>query len=321
VATALLIFIKAVNGGVFVALFAVLGEMLQPKRFAGIFGASPAVALGNLLVIALVEGDVAARDAATGMIAGAVALAVACLVAIPAVRRWGAFGGSAILWAVWMAVGAAVAFPLAAGTAAGTGPPAGRRAGNGQGQAGRPERAGEQPQTPDGDGAHGDGAHGGRLFRVDFGALREIRPGTLVVRFAFGAAVSIVAGLIGIAAGKQAGGVMLAAPAVLPATLTIIERQEGRGAAVTEAIGSVPGAVALAGFALIAAASTARLPLAAALLCALAAWVVVAVGGYLIQGAVLPAWREEVRRLAGQRLGAAEGRRGQAAAGARRPSG
>lgn len=82
--TALLICVKAINGGLFVALFAVLGELLQPKRFAGIFGASPAVALGNLLVIALAEGEVSSRVSATGMIAGAVALAVACTAAIPA---------------------------------------------------------------------------------------------------------------------------------------------------------------------------------------------------------------------------------------------
>jgi hypothetical protein len=86
----LLIGVQAVDGGLFVTAFAVLGEMLQPKRFAGVFGASPAVALANLLVIALVEGDAAARSSADGMIVGAAAFVVACLAAIPAVRRWGA---------------------------------------------------------------------------------------------------------------------------------------------------------------------------------------------------------------------------------------
>jgi hypothetical protein len=63
---------------------------------------------------------------------------------------------------------------------------------------------------------------------------------------------------------------MLAAPAVRPATLTIIETQEGHGPAVTEVQGSVLGAIALIGFAAAAAASTAKLPLAAALLGAFA---------------------------------------------------
>lgn len=316
-ATPLLICIKAVNGGVFVALFAVLGEMLRPKRFAGIFGASPAVALANLLVIAIVEGDASARNAATGMIVGAIALVVACAAAFPAVRRWGAVRGSAVMWVVWMVVGAAVAFPLSGAPAAasGAGLPAGRGAG-GKTTARDKSVTGDKPATG-GDG----GGKSGRLFGFDLAALREVRPPALALRFAFGAAVSIVAGLIGVVAGKRAGGVLLAAPAVLPATLTIIERQEGRRPAVTEVQGSVPGAVALIGFALVVTAATGRLPLVADLLCGLASWVVVALGGYLVQGAVLPTWRTEVRRLADQRRDAVEGHRGRAGAGERRAPG
>jgi len=158
VPTPWLICIKAVDGGLFVALFAVIGEMLQPKRFAGIFGASPAVSLANLLVIALVQGEGTARKASGGMIAGAIALAVAAGVAIPAVRRWGAVLGSAVLWAVWIAVGVAVGFQLAAG-AAGAGRPA----------AG-PRRA--RQNTGD-DASSADGSQDDRLFAVDFRALRE----------------------------------------------------------------------------------------------------------------------------------------------------
>jgi hypothetical protein len=123
--------------------------------------------------------------------------------------------------------------------------------------------------------------------------------------------VSIVAGLIGVAAGQRAGGVMLAAPAVLPATLTIIERQEGRGPAVTEAQGSVPGAVALIGFALVAAATTARIPLAGALFAALATWAAVAIAGYFVLAAAVSSWRRDVRDLAGKRREAALARRAQ----------
>ncbi len=293
--TPLLICVKAIDGGLFVALFAVLGELLQPKRFAGIFGASPAVALANLLVIALVEGDASGRDAATGMIAGAVALAVACVAAIPAVRRWGAVRGSAVLWSVWILVAGVAAIPVAGGAVAGTGLPAGHRARRQQ-QTGRTASA-----------------NGGRLFAIDFEALREIRLRALALRFAFGAAVSVVAGLVGVLAGSRVGGVMLAAPAVLPATLTIIEKHEGRGAAVTETQGAVPGAVALIGFAVVGAVSLAKLPLAAALLGALATWIVVAIGGYLVQATVVSSWQRDVRDLAWQRQDAARARRGQAA--------
>jgi hypothetical protein len=35
-------------GGVAVSLFAVLGDLLRPKSFAGLFGAAPSVALATL---------------------------------------------------------------------------------------------------------------------------------------------------------------------------------------------------------------------------------------------------------------------------------
>lgn len=290
----LLIGVQAVDGGLFVTAFAVLGEMLQPKRFAGVFGASPAVALANLLVIALVEGDAAARSSADGMIVGAAAFVVACLAAIPAVRRWGAVRGSAALWAVWLVVGAAIAVPVVgtAGAGSGMGLPSGGRA---------------RQQKP------GNGADDrGRLFAIHFGALRQIRPRALVLRFIFGANISIVAGLVALAAGRRAGGVMLGAPAVLPATLTIIEKREGRGSAVTEMQGAVPGTVALVGFAVTAAAGMKELPLAVSLLAALGAWVVVAIGGYLAQAALMPTWRRDVRDLTWERHDAAQPRRGRA---------
>src|SRR6202035_524828 len=144
--------------------------------------------------------------------------------------RWGAVLGSAVLWAVWIAVGVAVGFPLAggAGGAAGAGRPAG---GPGRGQ----------QKTGDDAGSAG-GSEDDRLFAVDFRALLAVPLQGLVRRFACGAAISVVAGLIGVLAGPRAGGVMLASPAVLPATLTIIERQEGRGPAVAEVMGAVAGA-------------------------------------------------------------------------------
>jgi hypothetical protein len=307
----LLILVKAVNGGLFVALFAVLGEMLEPKRFAGIFGASPAVALGNLLIIALVKGDASARSASMGMIAGTIGLAAACAAAIPAVRRWGSLRGSGLLWGVWIAVSGAVAIPFTAGATAAVaaGPPA---AGHDDGGHTGGHDDGRHTGEHSGGGDSAGGDSGGRLSGVDFGALREIRPGELAVRFAFGAAVSIVAGLIGVAAGQRAGGVMLAAPAVLPATLTIIERQEGRGPAVTEAEGSVPGAVALIGFALVTAATTERIPLAGALFSALATWVAVAIAGYFVLTAMLSSFKREVREIAVRRRAEGLGRRAQA---------
>ncbi len=36
-------------GGLFVSLFAVLGDSFKPKTFAGLFGAAPSIALAGLI--------------------------------------------------------------------------------------------------------------------------------------------------------------------------------------------------------------------------------------------------------------------------------
>ena len=213
--------------------------------------------------------------------------------------------GSAFLWGVWILVGGAGAIPAAGGAGTiGTGLASGHRI---------LRRRREPGRTA--------GRSGGRLFAVDLQSVREIRPGALAMRFAFGAAISVVAGLVSVVAGQRVGGVMLAAPAVLPATLTIIERQEGRGPAVTEVQGSVPGAVALIGFAVVAATAMTHLPLAGALLAALGTWIIAAIGGYLLQSAALSSWRQDVRDLAVRRRDAARARRAQASPGGGRTSG
>ena len=78
----------------------------------------------------------------------------------------------------------------------------------------------------------------------------------------------------------------------------------------TEIKGAVPGTLGLTGFAVVAAATLTALPLVAALLGALATWMVVAIGGYLAQATVLPSWERDVHDLARQRYDAAQARRG-----------
>jgi Protein of unknown function (DUF3147) len=63
-------------GGIVVAAFAVIGDVLRPKSFAGLFGAAPSVALASLgLTIARHGGTYAAVECRS-MLAGAVALAI-----------------------------------------------------------------------------------------------------------------------------------------------------------------------------------------------------------------------------------------------------
>jgi hypothetical protein len=103
----LVLALKALNGGVFVVAFALVGEVLEPKRFAGLFSAAPSVALASLTITIVDKGPHTARDAATGMIVGAVALVVFCLVARHSVERFKAALGSAVACVAWAAAAAA----------------------------------------------------------------------------------------------------------------------------------------------------------------------------------------------------------------------
>jgi hypothetical protein len=79
--------------------------------------------------------------------------------------------------------------------------------------------------------------------------LRRVSPRDYGVRFILGAAISVGAGLLGKAVGARFGGVFLAFPAILPASLTLIEEKEGRRRADRNAIGAILGGLALTAFA------------------------------------------------------------------------
>jgi uncharacterized membrane protein (GlpM family) len=96
--------IKALNGGLFVVAFALVGEVLDPKRFAGLFSAAPSVALANLSVTIIDKGPGDARQHTIGMLVGAVALVVFCVVARRSVDRFRAAIGSAIACGAWLVV-------------------------------------------------------------------------------------------------------------------------------------------------------------------------------------------------------------------------
>lgn len=60
-------------GGLVVSSFAVLGDVLKPKSFAGLFSAAPSVALASLGLAVSKHGHAYAAAEATAMIAGAAA--------------------------------------------------------------------------------------------------------------------------------------------------------------------------------------------------------------------------------------------------------
>jgi Protein of unknown function (DUF3147) len=98
--------IRFVLGGAVVAAFAVLGDCLTPKRFAGIFAAAPSVALASLALAYLNKGSGYTALEGRSMIAGALALmAYAALVSrLLTVRKWHPVVASATAWLVWLGI-------------------------------------------------------------------------------------------------------------------------------------------------------------------------------------------------------------------------
>ncbi|MGW4640988.1 DUF3147 family protein [Sphaerisporangium sp. NPDC004334] len=98
--------VRGLCGGLLVMAFALAGEIVSPKRFAGIFAAGPAVALAGMAVTLLVLGERQVAEAGHGMVVGAVALVAYCASAVPLTRRLGATAGSAVAMVIWAAVAA-----------------------------------------------------------------------------------------------------------------------------------------------------------------------------------------------------------------------
>jgi hypothetical protein len=100
--------VRFFQGGLVVSLFAVLGDALKPRTFAGIFGAAPSVALASLILSHGAKGAPYVSTDGRSMIAGAVALFAYSAASSWAVRKdvmppWLAALG---LWTVWLGVAA-----------------------------------------------------------------------------------------------------------------------------------------------------------------------------------------------------------------------
>ena len=66
--------VRFLIGGAFVAVFALLGDLFEPKSFGGLFGAAPSVAIATLALTVHSHGPAYAAIEARSMAVGAVAL-------------------------------------------------------------------------------------------------------------------------------------------------------------------------------------------------------------------------------------------------------
>ena len=120
----------------------------------------------------------------------------------------------------------------------------------------------------------------GLIPGIDPGEVGTHRVRDYLIRFCFGAGISLVAGVIGMKFGPVLGGVRLGFPAILPASLTLIEKKEGKEAASVDSIGAILGAIAMIAFAIVVSLAATRWGVVPGLVAALAVWLVVAVGLY-----------------------------------------
>ncbi|MGT2437513.1 DUF3147 family protein [Bradyrhizobium betae] len=105
--------VRFVAGGLIVSAFAIAGDMLRPKSFAGLLGAAPSVALATLSIAIVQHGPHYAAAESWTMIYGAVALGCYSLAVCHLLMRFrlGALPATILAFAVWIVV----AFGLLAG--------------------------------------------------------------------------------------------------------------------------------------------------------------------------------------------------------------
>jgi PncC family amidohydrolase len=118
----------------------------------------------------------------------------------------------------------------------------------------------------------------------------ELRP--LLVRFALGFTISVAAGVIVETAGPVFGGLFLAFPAILPAAVTLLERQLGLAQASADVRGATAGALGMIAFAWVAWMLLRRVEPVPALGAATVTWVAVSTAAYLVMHVLVHAFGE-----------------------------
>ena len=93
-------------GGALISAFALLGDVLRPKSFAGLFGAAPSIALATVGMTIAHHGKEYAATEARSMVLGAIAFCVYVYVVSQALVRYqrSTLGTTLVLIPVWFGV-------------------------------------------------------------------------------------------------------------------------------------------------------------------------------------------------------------------------
>ena len=106
--------IRFLAGGIVVSAFALLGDILRPKSFAGLFGAAPSIALVTLSLALMTRGAQYAAAEGRSMIIGSAALAVYSFMVCQLLIRFRttALKATALAAVAWFAVAFGLRYAL-----------------------------------------------------------------------------------------------------------------------------------------------------------------------------------------------------------------
>jgi len=98
--------LRFLAGGLIVSLFAVLGDLLRPKSFAGLFGAAPSIALATLSLAFWQQGGSYVALESRSTLIGALALPIYSFSVCQLLMRaqWSALAATSGALAVWLIV-------------------------------------------------------------------------------------------------------------------------------------------------------------------------------------------------------------------------
>ena len=107
--------VRFLIGGTLVSVFALVGDILRPKSFAGLFGAAPSIALATLGLTIAAQGTEYAAIEARSMVAGSIAFFIYASIVSNVLMRYRTpalattlilmpvwFGAASGLWLVWL---------------------------------------------------------------------------------------------------------------------------------------------------------------------------------------------------------------------------
>jgi succinate dehydrogenase/fumarate reductase cytochrome b subunit len=120
------------------------------------------------------------------------------------------------------------------------------------------------------------------MWKLNLSLLRGVRLKDYLIRFLFGGIISVLAALVAQGTTGRIGGIFTAFPAILLASLTLINQEDGKSACIQDAQGAVLGAVALVLASIVLSLTLGILAGIWALLLGLGAWLICSFGLYVL---------------------------------------